>query len=76
MRSSAVHTPLLDDSVANAAQAEALRQEGNELFKVGSYTALFHFFFFVSGSLSSGKQVVARERLGVAVPTRSIPLHC
>ena len=45
MRSSAVHTPLLDDSVANAAQAEALRQEGNELFKVGSYTALFHFFF-------------------------------
>jgi hypothetical protein len=32
--------------------------------------------FFVSGSLSSGKQVVARERLGVAVPTRSIPLHC
>ena len=42
MRSSAVHTPLLDDSAANAAQAEALRQEGNELFKVGSYTALFH----------------------------------
>jgi hypothetical protein len=35
MTSSAVHTPLLDDSVAKAAQAEALRLEGNELFKVG-----------------------------------------
>jgi hypothetical protein len=58
MRSSAVHTPLLDDSVANAAQAEALRLEGNDLFKVGWCTALFHVqarAFFISGSAQASR---------------------